>query len=79
MSIKPLNERLDELSTVEQDVAALPPESEPVDPVELTDQNPEFEPTLVAGFKGMLREAVKRALQAHRRDRSYQKVQRQGK
>ncbi len=61
MSIKPLNERLDELSTVEQDVAALPPESEPVDPVALTDQNPEFEPTLVAGFKGMIREAVRKA------------------
>jgi len=40
MSIKPLNERLDELSTVEQDVAALPPESKPLDPVALTDQNP---------------------------------------
>ena len=61
MSIKPLNERLDELSTVEQDVAALPPESEPLDPTALTDQNPEFEPTLVAGFKGMLRETIKRA------------------
>jgi hypothetical protein len=61
MSIKPLNERLDELSTVEQDVAALPPESEPLDPTTLTDQNPEFEPTLVAGFKGMLRETIKRA------------------
>jgi len=61
MSIKPLNERLDELSTVEQDVAALPPESEPLDPVALTDQNPEFEPTQVAGLTGMHREAVKKA------------------
>ncbi len=61
MSIKPLNERLDELSTVEQDVAALPPESEPLDPTALTDQNPEFEPTQVAGFESMIRRAVKKA------------------
>jgi hypothetical protein len=61
MFTKPLDQRLNELSSVEQDVAALPPENEPIDPTALTDQTQEFEPTQVASLTGMLRKAVKKA------------------
>ena len=62
MSIKPLTERLDELSSAEQEVAQVVPEQVQQDPlVELTDAGQQFEPTLVAGTFGMIREAVRKA------------------
>ena len=51
MAIKPLNERLDELSTVEQDTAQLPPETQPLEQIALDNAPVEFEPTQVAGIK----------------------------
>jgi hypothetical protein len=62
MSIKPLTERLDELSSAEQEVAQVVPEQVQQDPlVELTDVGQEFEPTLVAGPASLIRKAIKGA------------------
>lgn len=51
MAIKPLNERLDELSGVEQDTAQLPPETQPLEQIALDNAPVEFEDTQVAGIK----------------------------
>jgi hypothetical protein len=51
MAIKPLNERLDELSGVEQDTAQLPPETQPLEQIALDNEPVEFETTQVAGIK----------------------------
>ena len=60
MSIKPLTERLDELSSAEQEVAQVVPIPVQNDPlVELTDAGQEFEPTLVAGPGALIRKAIK--------------------
>lgn len=49
MAIKPLTERLDELSGVEQDTTQLPPETQPLEQIALDTAPVEFEPTQVAG------------------------------
>lgn len=61
MAMKPLTERLDDLSGADKTVAELPVDTEQPDPTALTDQPLEFEPTQVAGFTSMLRKAVKEA------------------
>lgn len=62
MSIKPLTERLDELSSAEQEVAQVVPEQVQQEPlIELTDAGQEFEPTLVAGPASLIRKAIKEA------------------
>jgi hypothetical protein len=61
MSIKPLTERLDELSSAEQEVAQVVPQEVQQQPlVELTDAGQQFEPTQVAGIS-MIRKAIKGA------------------
>lgn len=62
MSIKPLTERLDELSSAEQEKAEVVPQQVQQDPlIELTDAGQEFEPTLVAGPGALIRKAIKGA------------------
>jgi hypothetical protein len=61
MAMKPLTERLDDLSGADKTVAELPVGTEQTEPTTLTDQPLEFEPTQVAGFTSMLRKAVKEA------------------
>jgi hypothetical protein len=62
MSIKPLTERLDELSSAEQEKVQVVPEQVQQDPlIELTDAGQEFEPTLVAGPGALIRKAIKEA------------------
>ena len=62
MSIKPLTERLDELSSAEQEKAEVVPQQVQQDPlIELTDAGQEFEPTLVAGPASLIRKAIKEA------------------
>jgi hypothetical protein len=58
MAIKPLNERLDELSTVEQDTAQLPPETQPLEQIALDNAPVEFEPVQVAGRLDVLKEVL---------------------
>lgn len=65
MAMQPLDERLDELSSVQQDVADIqasqPAEPLP-EPIEYTQQEPAFEPVDVAGLPfGLLKEAIKKA------------------
>jgi len=58
MAIKPLNERLDELSGVEQDTAQLPPETQPLEQIALDNAPVEFEPVQVAGRLDVLKEVL---------------------
>jgi hypothetical protein len=62
MSIKPLTERLDELSSAEQElVEVTPPEVQLDELIPLTDAGQEFEPTQVAGPASLIRKAIKEA------------------
>ena len=64
MAMKPLDERIDELSAVEQDVAdiAVSQPAEPLpEPIEYTTEPTEFEPTEVAGIGSIIRKAIKSA------------------
>lgn len=62
MALKPLGERLDELSSAEQELAQVVPIPVQQDPlVEMTDAGQQFEPTQVAGAFGMIRKAVREA------------------
>jgi len=62
MSIKPLTERLDELSSAEQEVQQVaPPEVQLDQLIPLTDAGQEFEPTQVAGPESLIRKAIKGA------------------
>ena len=58
MAIKPLTERLDELSGVEQDTAQLPPETQPLEQIALDNAPVEFETTQVAGRLDVLKEVL---------------------
>ena len=58
MAIKPLNDRLDELSGVEQDTAQLPPETQPLEQIALDNEPVEFEPVQVAGRLDVLKEIL---------------------
>ena len=60
MAMKPLNERLDELSGAEQDVAQnVPLETQLKELVPLQDTQPQFEETQVAGRMDILKEVLK--------------------
>ncbi len=60
MAMKPLNERLDELSGAEQDVAQnVPLETQLQELVPLQDSQPQFEETQVAGRMDVLKEVLK--------------------
>jgi hypothetical protein len=70
MAMKPLGERLDELSSVEKDVAEIQAQqpNEPLpEPIEYTQAEPSFEPVDVAGLplgvlKGVIKKAPKREI-----------------
>ena len=62
MALKPLTERLDELSSAEQElVEVTPPEVQLDELIPLTDAGQEFEPTQVAGPGSLIRRAIKEA------------------
>lgn len=72
MAMQPLDERLDELSSVQKDVAQIQAQqpAEPLpEPIEYTQQEPAFEPVDVAGLplgvlKGVIKKAPKREIKA---------------
>jgi hypothetical protein len=62
MALKPLTERLDELSSADQEAEQVLPEQIKLDElIPLTDSGQEFEPTLVAGPASLFKRALKNA------------------
>jgi hypothetical protein len=59
MAIKPLNERLDDLSGAEQNLAETPAKDDPLQQIALSNEPEEFEPVQVAGRMDVLKEVLK--------------------